>query len=355
MSGFTTKGRQLIGPDGNPIALKGYRADFGDVSNGFASEARFKERAANGVGGNALAFEIWWSRNTGPSEPQPGKVGVYNEDQLGMYLDAMRGAVRAGMYVIPSIRVSFDRAVAENYLKNDKRGWEGWAPHDYVLYNRADPYGGRGRDRFFAWLDWLVAAILADKEIADKIAYWEMWHFPGHRNSLNDTDWDQYIDDFVPRLIAEFRKHDPQRLLGISFLHQNAMSRLLARSVAFDDPNLVYVIGGYCDHNTLMRDGPDRTFPNQCWGPRYTNGEFEFVTYARQKNVAMHSQEGPGLYPTNRADPIDAVKRDMMVGLFRLFNAEANGWTFHHFAPDDELQPGTELNAIMNKAIDGSL
>jgi VCBS repeat-containing protein len=352
---FRTRGRQLIGPDGKPIALKGYRVGIGEVSSGFASEAKFKERAANGVGGNAQAFEIWWSNNTGPSEPQPGKVGVYNKDQLGMYLEAMRGAVRAGMYVIPSIRVSFDKSAAEDYLKNDKTGWEGWAPHDYVLYNRADSYGGRGRDRFFAWLDWLIPAILADKEIADKIAYWEMWHFPGHRQPFNDSDWDQYIDDFVPRLIAKFRKHEPERLLGISFRHPNSMSRLLARGVTFNDPNLLYVIGGYCHHDTLMRDGPDRTFPAQCWDGKYTNGEFEFVTYARQKNVAIHSQEGPGLYPTNRTDPISATKRDMLVGLLRLYNAEANGWAFHGFAPDTKLQPGTGLNTILRMAINGSL
>lgn len=352
---FRTRGRQLIGPDGKPISLKGYRVGFGEVSSGFASEAKFKERAANGLGGNAQAFEIWWTKDRGPSEPQPGRIGVYNKDQLEKYLEAMRGAVRAGMYIIPSIRVSFDERVAEDLLKNDKTGWEGWAPHEYVLYNRVDPYGGRGRDRFFAWLDWLVPAILADKEIADKIAYWEMWHFPGHRQSFNDSDWDHYIDDFAPRLIAEFRKHDPERLLGISFRQSPSMSRLLARGVTFNDPNLIYVIGGYCDHNTLMRDGPDKTFPTQCRDGKYANGEFEFVTYARQHNVALHSQEGPGLYPTNRTDPVTAKKRDMLIGLFRLYNAETNGWAFHGLSPDTELQPGTDLNIILRMAFDGTL
>jgi hypothetical protein len=354
-SGFTMKGRQIIGPDGKPMALKGYRVGFGEVESGFASEARFKERAANGIGGNAQAFEIWWSRDEGPSEPRPSKIGVYNKDQLKMYLEAMRGAVRAGMYVIPSIRVSFDKSAAENYLEDDKAEWEGWAPHRYVLYNEADPYGGHGRDRFFAWLDWLVPAILADKEIADKIAYWEMWHFPGHRQNLSNDDWDQYINDFAPRLIAKFREYEPDRLLGISFRHQDSMSRLLARGVTFDDHNLLYVTGGYCDHDTIMRDGPDETFPTECWGPRYTDGEFEFVTYARQKNVAMHSQEGPGLYPTNRTNPIATKKRDMLVGLFRLYNKESNGWAFHGFSPDAGLQPGTDLNTILRKAFDGSL
>ncbi len=117
---FTTRGRQLIGPDGKPMALKGYRVGIEEVSSGFASEAKFRERAANGIGGNAQAFEIWWTRNKGPSEPQPSKVGVYNKDQLGMYLEAMRGAVRAGMYVIPSIRVSFDQAFSDDALKNNK-------------------------------------------------------------------------------------------------------------------------------------------------------------------------------------------------------------------------------------------
>ncbi|OPZ08180.1 MAG: hypothetical protein BWZ10_02704 [candidate division BRC1 bacterium ADurb.BinA364] len=262
--GFTTEGRLIIGPEGKPLALKGYRLGIGESVDSQALEARFRERAANGIGGNAQAFEIWRSNNKGPSEPTPA-------------------------------------------------------------------------------------------EIADRIAYWEMWHFPGHRHPLKDEDWDRYIDDFAPRLIAKYREYEPERLFGIGFRHQNSMSRLLARGTVFDDPNLVYVIGGYGDHDTIMRNGPDKTFPTDCWGPRYTNGEFEFLTYARQKNIAIHSQEGPGLFPTNRTDPIAEKKREMVVGLFRLYNAEANGWAWHGFTPDKGFEPGTELHGIMQKAFDGSL
>ena len=352
---FRTQGRQLIGPDGKPMALKGYRVGIEEVSSGFASEARFEALTTAGIGGNAQAFEIWWTRNKGPSEPQPSKVGVYNKNQLEMYLAAMRSAVRAGMYIIPSIRVSFNREVAEDGLKNDKTSWQGWAPHDYVLYNRADPYGGRGRDRFFAWLDWLVPAILADKEIADKIAYWEMWHLPGHQHRLPENDWDQFIDDFVPRLIAKFREHEPERLLGVSLRNQRSMSRVLSRNVTFDDHNLIYVVGGYCHHDTLMEKGPDKVFPTGCYAPNYANGEFDFVAYAREHNIALHSQEGPGLKDWNHANPISAKKRDMLVGLFRLYNAEANGWAWHGPAPDTILKSDAELTTIVRKAFDGSL
>lgn len=362
---FSTSGTTLLGPDSNPIKLMGYRIGVDTVAAGLVNATNLQWMDDQGVGGNCHGVEIWWSRGSpdGPHERYPNQIGIYNTSAMSAYIDAMRAIALSGKYIIPSIRVSFDGPAATQYLSTGTTGWEGWAPHQYVLYNQADQFGGNGRDRFFAWLDWLIPQILAVPEIVDKIAYWEMWHFPGHRHPLTNADWDQYFDTFLPAMIAKYRSHIPTALLGLSLNHQNAMTRLLARDDTIADPgvsNLVYVIGGYGDVNVLMTDGRLNSFPEDCWGPRYTGSTFEFLTYQASNPVCFHSQEGPGLYYTFRDGIEDGTamtinQKAMLEGMFELLAETTNGWGFHGYNPFTGMQLGHPFNAILQNAFNDAL
>jgi len=116
---FTTQGTQLISPEGKPIKLCGWRVASGDWRNERnVSESDFKFWSDQGLMGNAQGIEIWWTRGQPyqVSEPYPYKPGVYQTENLPDLLDVMRGMARAGSWIIPSIRVSFDAEVAKEYM-----------------------------------------------------------------------------------------------------------------------------------------------------------------------------------------------------------------------------------------------
>jgi len=355
---FTVSGTKIISPEGNPINLCGWRIDFNSWSKlEEVTLADFQKWGAQGLLGNAQALEIWWSRENGtsakasPSEGLPHKIGDFNQAGIANLLTVMRNIARSGSYIIPSIRVSYDQVAA---LENTKKGintWQGWADHRKVIYNspvvveegaNAGTYGNH-RDRFFAWLDWIIPQILADEEIASHIAYWEMWHYYGHKHNSSAADRDKYLDEFIPLLIAKYRQHDPDRLLGVGVTLDATVNQLNARLEAvtwtpYEDKNWVYVDGGYGVLGIIMR--PDVNVKNTTWpihsnNPTYlpASQEFNIEKLIRLSGRAMHSQEGPGLRECFRETPIPALQRTWLIGLYNLFNAKTNGYGFHAWPP----------------------
>ena len=355
---FITKGTQIISPEGYPINLCGWRIDFQTWSTGKGvTPADFQKWNSQGLLGNAQGIEIWWSRENGtkdkqsPSEGLPYQIGVYNQAGIPKLLDLMRNLARSGSYIIPSIRVSYDQKVA---IENTKKGintWQGWADHRKVIYNKpvvveqgehAGTYGNH-RDRFFAWLDWLIPQILADPEISSHIAYWEMWNYYGHKHSSSDADRDQYLDDFLPRLIAKYRQHDPHRLLGVGVTQDAVVTQLINRIeaktwVPYEDKNWIFVCGGYGVLGIIMR--PDNkvtynTWPIHSKNPMYIveSNEFNIEKLIRISGLPMHSQEGPGLRECFRETPIPDLQRTWLTGLYNLYNAKTNGYGFHAWPP----------------------
>jgi hypothetical protein len=373
---FTTNGSQIISHEGEPIKLSGFRIAVSEWGrNRFVSLDDFNYWKSQGLLGNAQAVEIWFSRGLpaiNPSEPYPHRPGVYLEEAMPLLLNAMRNIARSGSYIIPSIRVGYDGAKAIEYTKNGTNGWEGWAVHSRVINNdpvvvetgaNAGTYGNH-RDRFFAWLDYLIPAILADKEIADKIAYWETWHFAGHKQSINTS---KYLDDFIPILLAKYREHIPEGLLGVSA--HTSMGNIITRLnngtwKPYNDPNWILVLGGYGTHSMFFSDRfLSLVWPKDSGKPTWLGEEFDVEKYVRMTGRAMHSQEGPGAIELYRTTPMRESQRTWMMGLFNLYNRTTNGFAFHDWPPtyvgrNNIVYPAdfdeTELFQFMREALAGN-
>jgi hypothetical protein len=349
---FTVQGTKLISPQGEPIKLSGWRvcARVWEHER-HVSLADFKKWDSQRLLGNAQAVEIWWTYGTPdhPGERYPYLAGAYQKQNLPTLLNTLRAIAQSGSWIIPSIRVSYDGIVAENNTRTGTNTWQGWAHHRKLIYNEpvivekgphAGTYGNH-RDRFFAWLDWLIPTLLADEEIASRIAYWEMWHFFGHRHGgqISAADHDHYLDDFVPRQIELFRRHDSDRLLGISI--HTSITRLLDRIEAgtwtpWNDKNWIFVYGGYGVHDMFFRDvGLKKTWPEQSTKPLWlpATREFNVEKLIRLTGHAVHCQEGPGIREWYRTTPIPEPQRTWLVGLFNLYNAKTNGFGFHDWPP----------------------
>jgi hypothetical protein len=365
---LTTQGTKIISAEGNPINLCGWRIDFNSWSLlDEVKQADFEHWDSQGLLGNAQAVEIWYSRlnvigsKHSPSEYMPHLPGVYHEAGIANLLAVMRNIARSGSYIIPSIRVSYDQVYSLDYTKKGTNYWHGWANHRKVIYNspvvveegpNAGTYGNH-RDRFFAWLDWILPQILADEEIASKIAYWEMWHYYGHRHNSSAADKDHYLDDFIPKLMAKYRQHDPHRLLGVGITLDGTVAHLISRYEAgnytpYDDPNWMYVCGGYGRLAVIMR--PDNYNPSLTTWPIHSNNptwltassEFNIEKLLRLTGKTMHSQEGPGLRECWRETPIPQTQRTWLSGLYNLYNLRTNGYGFHAWPPSWANQSNSE-------------
>jgi hypothetical protein len=354
---FTVQGNKIVSPSGEAINLCGWRVDFGAWSKPEnVALTDFQSWDAKGLLGNAQGVEFWYSRERAasnkqsPSEYMPHLPGVYNEAGVANLLTAMRNIARSGSWIIPSVRVSYDQ---EFSLANTKKGintWQGWANHRKVIYNlpvvveegpNAGTYGNH-RDRFFAWLDWILPKILADEEIASKIAYWEMWHYYGHKHNSSAADKDQYLDDFIPKLIAKYREHDPHRLLGVGITLDGTVNHLISRCEAgtytpYDDHNWMYVCGGYGILGVIMRPNyaSVKIWPKDSNNPTYltSSQELNIEKLIRLSGRALHSQEGPGLRECYRDTPIPQMQRNWLTGLYNLYNQKTNGYGFHAWPP----------------------
>ena len=353
---------KILAPNGSPIKLCGYRIQSGDYSNAKRrlSLSEIQAYGASNLLGTGQAVEIWYSDERGdPGEASPIQPGIYNEEALEPLLSFMRDLAKAGQWIIPSIRVSYDQVAARDYTARGIKPnvQKGWADHAAVIRN--DPVVvttgpnkgtyGKHRDRFFAWLDWLLPKILADKEVASRIAYWETWHYCGHRHSIPADVQDRYVDEFVPLLLAKYRKHDPHRLLGASLVANDYVNEAVSRvqaghSLSWEsDPNWLAVIGGYGRLGIIMR--PDNFVPNFTNWPEDSNNpewlpasnEFNIQKLVRLRpDITLHSQEGPGLRETFRTTPIPPLQREWLRGLLDLYNGTTNGFGFHSWPPSWE-------------------
>jgi hypothetical protein len=367
---FTTSGTKIISPAGQPVNLCGWRVDFNAWSRmDGVSQADFQLWESRGLRGNAQAVEIWWSKEnfntantkSNPGEGLPHQIGVYNQSGMTNLMQVLKNIAASGSWIIPSIRVSYDQVVAIDNTKKGINTWQGWADHRKVIYNlpvvveegpNAGTYGNH-RDRFFAWLDWLIPQILADPEVASHIAYWEMWHYYGHKHNSSAADRDQYLDDFIPRLIAKYRQYDPDRLLGVGVTLDATVTHINNRLEAgtytpYADKNWIYVCGGYGILGILMNNnGNVKTWPTQSVNPTYLTAsqEFNIEKMIRLSGRPMHSQEGPGLVPCWRTTPMPVLQRTWLTGLYNLYNAKTNGYAFHAWPPSwADYQNNSEPN-----------
>ena len=348
----------ILDPDGNPIALRGYRMQIGDIAKPGAvlSEADINYWKDRNLAGNTQAVEIWWTKDSSfnPGEPYPYRPGVYSTEGLDGLKTALRSLARTGMLIIPSIRVSYDQQKAREATRLGQTLGGGWADHVKVVENapvvveegpHAGTYGKHG-DRFFLWLDWLISSLLEDPEISDAIVYWEMWHYCGHRHgSFPVASQDKYLKNFLPALIAKYRQWEPTRLLGAGFVLDNFVNRGIAMIQAgtwapYQDPNLLYVIAGYGSHCDLFNEPADHpvcnlSFPEESNNPKYLTGEsrFNIQKFREVAGVTLHSQEGPGLINWWRRTPMQQTQRQWVAGMLNLYNDVSNGFGWHAWPP----------------------
>jgi hypothetical protein len=148
----------------------------------------------------------------------------------------------------------------------------------------------------------------------------------------------------VPALIAQYRRHIPSAMLGMTLNPQTTIGRLITRLRAgawtpYPDPNLVYVTGGYGRLPIIMRPEfkiPKTTWPVHSDDPAYLLDDGKFnVQLLRElaPTITMHSQEGPGLRQVFRTTPIPALQREWFIGLMDLYNDTCNGWGIHAWPP----------------------
>jgi hypothetical protein len=157
------------------------------------------------------------------------------------------------------------------------------------------------------------------------------------------------VDEFVPLLLAKYRKHDPHRLLGASLVANDYVNEAVSRvqaghSLSWEsDPNWLAVIGGYGRLGIIMR--PDNFVPNFTNWPEDSNNpewlpasnEFNIQKLVRLRpDITLHSQEGPGLRETFRTTPIPPLQREWLRGLLDLYNGTTNGFGFHSWPPSWE-------------------
>lgn len=369
-------------PAGNLVALRGYRVGRSETQRPLpaipsveditsANVSTWINQAGGSVAGNCQSLEVWWSSDIdfGPGEPDPRKPGVFNRDNLANLKDRIKVLKAAGIYVIISVRVSYDDDTALGGGPAGSRvttgSPQGWANHNSVVNNdavlgNAATYGRHG-DRFFDWLEWFVPALSADTEVAENIAYWEMWHYFGHKH--NSLAIKPYLDTFMPRLIKHYRDLDPQRLHGAGLVADALVGDLVKRlspggsgwvpwhhcsANTGGDKNLLYVIGGYgvlsatrrYDEKTGLPIQANLQYPQDSVNPAYLVPQGKLnIEVLRELMVskgyggAFHQQEGPGLANWWRRTPIPQPARRYFIGLLNDYNRLTNGFSIHSWPP----------------------
>jgi hypothetical protein len=178
----------------------------------------------------------------------------------------------------------------------------------------------------------------------------------------------------MPKLLAKYRQHDPHRLLGVGITLNTLVNILNNRLesdtwVPYEDPNWIYVIGGYGrlgvlnnpDINPNLTDWPEDS-NNPEWLP--VDQEFNIEKLRRLSGHALHSQEGPGLWNHLRETPIPQPQRTWLTELYNLYNTNTNGFGFHAWPPTwtddmvDEKGPmfdETDFFNVTREALKGNL
>lgn len=384
---WSTYGRELIDPHGIPRKLIGLRVDTGETTdvNTLAKWTVDNFRAytnSYGLNYNTFAPEIWWSSggsDRGMGEPIPSQEGVYDRTTWPQLRRSMRSAAQAGWWLVPSFRVSYDQDQAALNLQYDMDtsqasvvARQGWADHINTFVNTTVVTSGGGthgrfRDRFLNWVGDTIDLIRSDPVIDNAIAYWELFHFPGHRHTVVTSDWNAYLDDLVPEMIRVAREHDPVKLLGIS-LRQGSDTQgslhTLVRSLQWTATdslanNIVYVVGGYGSHDVTQGEDP---VPNHIWPdnssqpPYRAPGpgdlfNFDVLDWAHEQNVALNGQEGPGLVVEKLTNPLSATVYNMIEGILRDFYLPyCNGFAAHAWPlnrDETDAASGTDFWTLM--------
>lgn len=364
--GWTARYGRLTSPEGAPQNLCGWRIQIGDaVRPNRYSLKRMQDLAADGLLGNCSAVEIWFGNDNdlSPGEKSVLTPGEYNAHRVAPLVAFMKDLIKAGSYVVPSFRVSYDQVAARANTANGTsakvEGRPGWCDHIATINNdpvrvthgpNAGRTYGRHRTRYLNWLDWIIPQLLADPEVAGGIAYWEIWHYPGHRHKTSPGTIDRLIDEMIPAMLEVVRRHDPRRMVGIPLVNNHAVNNMNARLARNppapfpwrNDPNWILITGGYGRLDIVMRPDNFRatktTWPtdnnNPEWLGNAATGEFNITRLRRlSAPYSLHCQEGPGLRETFRLNPIPELQRTWLRGMLNLYNETTNGFGFHAWPP----------------------
>jgi len=323
-------GSKIVDEYGNEVKLRGFALWGNDYGYGFGDREPYAPQWVRdkwmpltqdhlnqikrwGVN-TVLLTHFWTSSWLEPSEDQPQ---VYNEEWVDtILLQVIRMANEAGLYVIAGVRVCYD----PDYTASGNYPFYGWATHDYVVFNQVDSSGQRGLERFCKFLEWFTQKVQREPNVVGICP----WHFPYHRQSIDEERVTRYNSIVAPAMINAVRKHTDK----IIFLSSVDLGNYdYTNHQPWNDPkqNLVYNTGGYGYHD-IMVEGSSRTWD---YDVSKINQPHQSVGTFRDKcNVPIISIEGPGIaqHPaSNFGRPLRQDRVDLFDALLTLMD-DLNGW-----------------------------
>jgi hypothetical protein len=191
-----------------------------DVYHGFALHAPLSQtpgwteqkfRAIKDWGFDHVSLAVWWYQY----EPEMGRVGVYNENNLLRTRAVVDMAKSAGLNVFISMRVDYGPNIS----------WDGPYTHDYA---NSDEYG---RQRY-ARLWEMIAQRFPD-------CMYIPWHMPYHDTYSDSNRRNTYLTKTFPALLNAIRKYSNNKVVFVP-IHQDPKHY---PSSPFNDSNIVYGMG----------------------------------------------------------------------------------------------------------------
>ena len=365
--------KTLLNPQGATDRLYGYR-----LASKALADVNLTGMASEGILGNMVPVTIMWSEIEG----DPCQPGVYDTDYEDEKIEEMEQIAQAGLWVVPSIRLGYDDTDAVWLTENGvscfhgasvdwpdgdvdvnvgpapdgsgditrtlrKLGW-GWAEHWRILQNDqvAVLYGanagvyGNYRDRCFAWYEHFIQKLLANAVVAPKIAYWQTWHNPGHRNvRLNDytVAWEFFYEDFWPRLLKLFRTHDRHRMLSLSVSINSVNAWGSTSQPTWKDRNVILHSGMYCQHDALVENepvaNPGPSSDASVDIPACTADFSPLGPAVRDPDTLFVFQETGGMMAAHRYTPLPGYQRRVLIKVVNSLNERGHGFGHHSMPP----------------------
>lgn len=282
-------------------------------------------------GFNVIKLEVYWTGTRGPVERWEDRPQDYTYvcsiieegySGLDIWLELIRMAREADLYVIVSVLVCFD----PDWSGLEQYDHFGWSTHDYVVFNELDDAGQHGLERFGRYLEWLTEQVSGEPNV---VAI-EPWHFPYHRQDPwpDQARIDKYFSDVVPVMISSVR-NKTDKMIIISppgqgwFNYSNHPGQ-------FDDPNIIYGSGGYGDYHVF---GP--------WEPDWDYGALRYphpswIDFQNTYSVPIMSTEGPGIAQHAWEGAVPQDRLDLFEATITHMDA-MNGWINHLYGcPNSE-------------------
>ena len=331
-STLMVNGSKIVDKYGNEVKLRGFQLWGNDYVYGFGDREPYApqwvqdkwmpltQEHLNQIkrwGFNVVHIGPYWTGTRGPSEPYEDQPQVYNEEGLAIFLELIRMANEAGLYVIVEARVSYDPVTMPL--------WAGWSTNDYVVFNQLDSAGQRGLERFSTYLEWLTQNTCGEPNVVGI----EPWHFPYHKQgeALDDNErMSKYFNNVVPAMIQAVRKHTDK----IIFLNPPVLGGFDYNNHPgpYDDPNIVYATGGYGYHDTAYT--PNTAPWDYTTNKAYFRPHHSWLTFRDKYKVPMMSTEGPGLGQHNFGRPLPQDRLDLFDAVLTICD-DMNGWIVHQY------------------------